>query len=328
MSGFSRDGFHVLFNKDEYQFSFRGLKILMVAFLVLHLIAAILAPAAYKSAVWWTTHFPNTLNTRLSGISFPEYFHRIRLLLLVLSIPWLFIQCRLLSVKKIGFSGEFPWYSSFLRFYMVGLISTVCVLGILISVGVVEIESSLTFWGLFGGLIAAFLGAFLIGSFEELVFRSLLFRMFYTAFTPVIGIVLSSMFFAYLHFKQPLGLWDYNTPPADVTWLDGFSVGLWVLAGVVVNFDIVLYLNLALVGYILTVVFMKSRSLWAVVGLHAGWITPISLFMEVAVSNEVETSIWWGSVRLTDGFFTTTCLIVFAFYFTSIYKPRVPSGYS
>ena len=211
---------------------------------------------------------------------------------------------------------------------MAGLISTVLVFGVLIAVGAVEIESSLTFWGLFGGLIAALLGAFLMGSLEELVFRSLFFRMFYTAFTPMISVVLASMFFAYLHFKPALGLWDYNTLPTDVTWLDGFSVGFWVLAGIVVNFDFVLFLNLTLVGYTLTVVFMKSRSLWAVVGLHAGWITPISLFMNIAVREGVEPSIWWGSFRLTDGFFTTTCLIFIAFYFTSVYKPRVQSGYS
>lgn len=328
MSGFSRDGFHVLFNKDEYQFSVRGLKILLVAFLVLHLVAAVLAPVAYKSMVWWDTHFPNSLNTYLSAKPFPVYFDRIRLLLLVLSIPWLFIQCRLLSVRKIGYSGDITWYSNFLRFYMAGLISTVFVLGILISVGAVEIESSLTFWGLLGGLIAAFLGAFFIGSFEELVFRSLFFRMFYTAFTPMISVVLSSVFYAYLHFKEPLSLWDYDTPPADVTWLDGFFVGFWVLVGIVVNFDFVLFLNLTLVAYTLTVVFMKSRSLWAAVGLHAGWITPISLVMNVAVREGVEPSIWWGSFRLTDGFFTTICLIFIAFYFTSVYKPREPSGYS
>ncbi len=328
MSGFSRDGFHVLFNKDEYQYSFRGLKILMVAFLALHLLAAVLAPAAYKSFVWWNIHFPNVLNAHLASIPFPVYFDRIRLVLLVFSIPWLCIQCRLLSFRKLGYAGDFPWYSFFLRFYMIGLIWAVFVLGVLISVGALEVESSLTFWGLFGGLITAFLAALWIASLGELVFRSLLFRMFYTAFTPVISVVLSSMFFAYLHFKEPLGLWNYDTPPADVTWLDGFSVGFGVITGIVGHFDFVLFLNLTFVGYILTLVFLKTRSLWAAVGLHAGWVTPILLFLKIAVRDGVEPSLWWGSFRLVDGLFTTTCLLFFAFYYTRVYKARLPTGYS
>lgn len=327
MSGFQRDSYHVLFNLDEYRYSFRGLKILLLAFVVLHLIAAGLAPAAYKAMLWWNTHYPNNLNTYLIGKPFPEYFDRARLLLLLLSIPWMFFQTRLLSARKLGYSSDRPWYVYFGLFYMVGLIWAVVVLGILISVDAVAVKSSLGFGTLLGGLIMAFLAAFLIGSMEELVFRSLFFRMFYTALTPMVSVILSSMFFAYMHFKQPRGLWDYDTPPADVTWLDGFPVGFYVLFGIAVNFDLVLFLNLTLVGYCLTVVFMKTRSLWAAVGLHAGWVTPISLFMDIAVRDVDKHSLWWGTFRLADGYFTTTCLLFIAIYFTKFYTPKKQTGF-
>ena len=328
MSGFSRDSYHVLFNKDEYQFSLNGLKILIVAMLVIHLIAAFLAPAAYKTVLWWNVHFPNSLNEFLITKPFPAYFDRARLFVLLLSLPWMFIQCRLLSIRKIGFSGEFPWLSYFLRFYMLGLIGAVCVLGILITVGVVEVESSLSFGALLWGMIMAFGAAIILASFEELIFRGLFFRMFYTAFTPIISVVFSSLFFSFLHFKDPIGLWDYDTSPADVSWFDGLTAGFWVLAGIVVNFELVLFLNLSLGGFILTVVFLKSRSLWAAVGLHAGWVTPISLIMSIAAPDAGTPSLWWGSFRLTDGYFATVCLLILAIYFSLIYNPRTPSGYS
>ena len=158
--------------------------------------------------------------------------------------------------------------------------------------------------------------------------KVLFFRMFYTALTPMISVVLSSMFFAYMHFKQPRGLWDYDTPPGDVTWLDGFPVGLYVIFGIVVNFDFVLFLNLTLVGYCLTVVFMKTRSLWAAIGLHAGWVTPISLFMDIAVREVDKHSLWWGTFRLSDGYFTTVCLLFIAVYFTQFYRPKKPTGFT
>jgi membrane protease YdiL (CAAX protease family) len=328
MPGFSRDSFHVLFNGDEYQFSLKGLKVLVVAMLLLHLIAAILTPAAYKTILWWSVHFPNSLNEYLIGIPFPAYFDRMRLVLLFLLLPWMLIQCRLLSMRKIGYTGTFSWVSYFLRFYMVGLIGAFLVLGVLIAVDAVEVKNSLSFGGLIWGMIVAFVAGFIIASLEELLFRGLFFRMFYTAFTPIISIILSSLFFAYLHFKDAKGLWDYDMPPADVSWFDGLTAGFWVLAGFVVNFDLVLFLNLSLVGFILTVVFLKSRSLWAAVGLHAGWVTPISLFMSIAVPEVEAHSRWWGSFRLTDGYFVTVCLLFMAIYFSLFYNPRTPSGYS
>lgn len=328
MSGFSRDSYHVLFNLDEFQFSLRGLKILLGAFLALHLVAAFLAPATYQAIVWWHAGYPNTLNNYLVGKPFPAFFDRTRLLLLLLSIPWIFMQCRLLSAQKIGYAGALPWYSSFWRFYMGGVICAVCALGILIAVGSLEVASSLTFPALFSGLAGAFVSAFIIAAVDELVFRSLIFRMFYTAFTPVFSVILSSLFFAYLHFKNPAGVWDYSTSPAEVGWWDGLSVGLGIIAGIFLHFDWVHFLNLALVGYVLTVVFMRTRSLWAVMGLHAGWVTPLFLIRGITVPDVENSSSWWGTFRLVDGFFTTICLLVLAIYFSRIYKPRQPSGYS
>lgn len=318
----------MLFNMDEFHYSLRGLKILLGAFLVLNLLAAILGPAAYKTMIWWHSTSPNALNEFLAGRPFPDYFNRVRWTLLLTSLPFLFIHCRLLSTPKIGFSGDFPWYSYCLRFYMLGVIWAVAVLAILLAVGAISIEKNLSFGTLFGALSSAMIGAFLVGLFEELVFRSLFFRMFYTAFPPAISVVLSSLFFAYAHFKHPLGLWNYDTPPADVGWLDGLVVGFWVIVGIVVNFNLVLFLNLVLVGYCLTIVFMKTRSLWTSIGLHAGWVTPILLFMKIAEHNEQAASLWWGSFRLTDGYFTTVCLLFFAVFFSRVYKPRKPSGYA
>lgn len=328
MAGFKRDSFHVLFNLDEYRFSFRGLLLLLIAFVGFHFLAAILAPAFYKLVIVWNALSPNSLNTYLIGKPFPEFYDRTRILLLLLSIPWLFMQCRLLSGRKLGFVGDFPWYSTFLRFYMVGLVWSVAVLGILMIAGAVAIKSSLSFWSLLAGLAGAFISAMIIGILEELIFRSLFFRMFYTALAPMISVILSSLFFAYMHFKHPSGLWDYNTPPAEVSWLDGFPVGFYVIFGIVVNFKLVLFLNLTLVGYVLTVVFMKTRSLWSSIGLHAGWVTPISLFMHIAVRNIDKHSAWWGTFRLADGYFTSFCLLLIAFYFSRIYKPREPSSFT
>ena len=303
----------------------RGLKILAVAFVVIHLLAAVFSPFVYQLVLSWSIHFPNRLNTYLIGKPFPEFYDRIRLLFLLLSVPWMFIQCRLLSATKLGYRSAFPWYSNFLRWYMTGLIWAICVVGLLTFIGVVQFKSSLSFWALFAGLLSAFISAVIIGSMEEPIFRSLFFRMFYTAFTPAVSLVLSAMFFAYMHFKQPHGLWDYNTPPEDVVWLDGLKVAWWVIVGILYNFDLVLFLNLTLVGYTLCLVFMRTKSLWAAIGLHAGWVTSIGWVNKIVVSMDPESfSLWWGSHRVADGYFCSISLLLFAVYLTLFYKPRRP----
>jgi membrane protease YdiL (CAAX protease family) len=143
-----------------------------------------------------------------------------------------------------------------------------------------------------------------------------------------VSVILSSLFFAYLNVKQPVELWNYDTPPSDVTWLDGLPIGFWAITGIVAKFNLVVFLNLALIGYVMTVIFMKSRSLWAAVGLHAGWATPILLLANIATHDLDKPSLWWGTYRLADGFFTTVCLCFVAFYVTRFYIPRKRTGFT
>ena len=328
MSGFQRDSFHVLFNLDEFRFSLRGLKILSVAFLGVHLVAGVVSPLFYKAVVLWNTVSPNSFNGWLVSRQFPEYYDRLRVLFFLLVIPWMLLQCRLLSVRKLGYRADFPWYTHFLRFYLGGAVSIVVVLTTLLGIGVIHFVEPLSVSSLVVGFLLAFLAAFFAGSIEELIFRSLFFRMFYTAFTPVLSVVLSSLFFAYMHFKEPEGLWDYSTAPTDVVFSDGLWMGFWVVTGIFTNFSLVLFLNYTLVGYLMTVVFMKTRSLWASIGLHAGWVTPLLWFRNMGALSSDSSSLWWGSYELVDGYFCTLLLLIFAVFLTRVYKPARPTGFS
>ncbi|MBH53349.1 MAG: hypothetical protein CMI18_03265 [Opitutaceae bacterium] len=323
MSAFSRDSYHMLFNMDEFQYSMRGLKILLIAFVLFHLLAGLVSPLAYKLVFAIQASFPNSVTEYLTGKPFPEYYDRGRYLFLLLSLPWMFAKCHMFSAIKLGYRSTFSWHSNFLRWYLAGLIWATCVFGLLTALGHVQFQPSLSFGTLLIGLVLSFLSAFAIGSIEEVVFRGLFFRMFYTAFAPLFSIVLSSLFFAYLHFKNPVGLWDFSTPPEEVQLMDGLIVGWYVIIGIVYNFDLVLFLNLSLVGVTLTIVFMRTKSLWAAIGLHAGWVTSVLWISKIALRTDEELAAeWWGSYRLLDGYFCTFSLLIFAVFLSLFYKPR------
>jgi membrane protease YdiL (CAAX protease family) len=60
------------------------------------------------------------------------------------------------------------------------------------------------FGTLFGELPKFMLCSTAIGIFEEILSRGAIVRAFYTAFNPILAIVISSLFFAYEHMKIPL----------------------------------------------------------------------------------------------------------------------------
>lgn len=74
-------------------------------------------------------------------------------------------------------------------------------------------------------LISAILGGLILGFLEELVMRCLIMRSIYTAFDALSAVVLSSLFFAYKHFKVPNSIWD-SLPEAS-TIRRGTSAFSW-----------------------------------------------------------------------------------------------------
>ncbi len=320
MSLFARESYHILFNLDKFGYSWKGLKILLIWFFGSLFFAAILSPFAYGFVIWWHTNFPNDLNTYLTEKPFPQYFDRLRWLAALLAIPWMISQCRLLSSWKLGFISEYPWHRNFGRFLLIGFCGVALVVALHQLVGASTFREGLTLGFVIEKILFSFLAAVLVALGEELVFRAVVLRMFYTAFIPVAGVLLSALFFAFLHFKMSANLWDPGTEAAGV--VDGLYVALWTVLGITQQFSLVTFLNLTLVGYILSVVFMRTRSLWASIGLHAGWVTLILSYSHIGETPSGNTSVWWGSHRIADGYLCLVVLLIIAWVVTSLNHPR------
>ena len=133
------------------------------------------------------------------------------------------------------------------------------------------------------------LSAIVVPFLEEPLFRGLLLGVLLRQASPRVAILFTSAFFSILHFLKPP---EQST--SSVTWLSGFaSIGnsfhqfgepLLVAAG---------FTTLFLLGWILADARIQTRSLWAPIGLHAGWIFASAIFNKVA-RREVEALPWLG----------------------------------
>lgn len=140
----------------------------------------------------------------------------------------------------------------------------------------------------------ALMPTFFASVIEEWLFRGLILGLWLRALPTGKAIVACSLLFAAVHFLKPPESWtatDGNSPTAGFELL-GAVVGQWLNP----SFFIREFLALFLIGLILAVARVRTRSLWLPIGLHAGWILAFKSFnlFHRRVPMEEFPAIWVG----------------------------------
>jgi len=192
---YPRDSRFVLFGLDEERTSWRGVGLLAVVFFGSLLIAAILTPPAYWLVEWWHNLTGSANAQWLLDKGVDVYFDRLRMLAILLGLPWLMSKCHLWSWKGLGLAfGKKSLLSCGL--YGCGGIFLIHVLAHWNNV------PTTADWRSPQLLLEALLAGILLGFLEEVIFRGMILRMFYTATRqPWLALVLMSAFFR-LHAFQ------------------------------------------------------------------------------------------------------------------------------
>ena len=154
---------------------------------------------------------------------------------------------------------------------------------------------------------------FVVALVEEAVFRGIVLRIFYTALSPFYAVFLSSLFFAFVHFKQLPH--EIASPEGSVTVSSGFLAAFWTVFSIIHTFDVIPFLNLTLVGMVLGLLFLRSHSLWPCVGLHGGWVAFIAVYDKLVVSQSGAVQSFFGSSRMLDGLLSAVLLGFISFLF-------------
>lgn len=310
-----RDPKHLLYGLGPEESALKGIWLLALLYFGSLASGALLSLIAFRL----THHFDPDASSYLASNPYPKFFDRSRWLSILLLLPYLFAQCRITSWKAVGFSR--PALATSARWFVSGIAMIFVIYGYNTASGAFSF-----FWD--ARLIAskiddAILAALLIGTLEEIVFRGLVFRMFYTAFNPLAAIVLSSAFFAALHFKTPafsLG----EIAPSQVGIAEASQIAVGTAIAVFTEFDFKYLLAIFLVGVVLHQVFLLANNLWASVALHAGWVFTIKLFGN-AFSPTEHANAFSGSTRVADGYWVSIVLILFVALFAVLLRKKASS---
>ncbi len=307
-----RDPKHLLYGLTPEQNSLKGIWLLCLLYFGSLISGAILSLIAFKL----THYFDPDASSYLANKPYPKFFDRGRWLSVLLLLPYLFVQCRITSWKAIGFSR--PMLTTFARWFVSGIVMIFIIYGYNTATGAFSFtwEPST----LASKIDDAILASLLIGTLEEIVFRGLVFRMFYTALQPIAAVLLSSFFFAVLHFKTPqfsLG----EIAPAEVGIAEAVQIASGTAIAVFTEFDLKYILAIFLVGVVLHQVFLLTNNLWASIAIHAGWVFTIKLFGNAFATTE-QASDFSGTTRVADGYWVSIVLIVFVALFAYLLQKK------
>ena len=309
----SRERAFILFGLSIGERSFKGLGLLVLYFFGALLFAAVFSPFIYWGIQAWAEASPNGVNTYILKKGLAKIFDRLRWLPVILTFPWFLKKCGLWSWQSLGLSFRpFPWRSLLYWFCFGILLLAFIAAAQAFTVGLESKEQIFSWNNLIAVSLMAVLSGILVGLLEEVVFRGMILRMFYTAVSPLGAVLLSSLFFAFVHFKKiPDNIWTNETA---VTLGSGFYLALWTTLSVVETFDALRFLNLFLSGLVLSLLFLRTRSLWTCVGLHAGWVWFRLVYKKFIEAQGHAPHYLWGSEIIIDGLLTAFLLLALALY--------------
>ncbi|GAA5128979.1 hypothetical protein GCM10023212_36200 [Luteolibacter yonseiensis] len=246
---------------------------------------------------------------------FGRYFSRALVISAVALLPFLFCRVRAalaLASSTCDSCARLSWREALAQVGVGVLVAGVLLWGMGMLLEMVGAYSPrhnpVSFGKVVGKIIVP---AVVVPLMEEWLFRGILLGLWLRFARPVAACLLTSLFFAFIHFLKPpegAGVMD----PASM------SAGFELLGKILHHFTEPLFFvtdfaALFVVGLILAMARVRTRALWFSIGLHAGWIAAFKGFNLLYRSVENHPSHPWGvGDTLRAGLFPMATLMVTA----------------
>lgn len=308
---FKREKELMLFGLATNQYSFRGLWLFLFIYVGASLFAALLTAPAYWGVQWLDAISPSETTKWLLGKRIDIYYDRLRWVPIILGLPWMVKECGLFSLKSIRMPINSDSAKIFAKFFAGGIILSVVIFSAQYVFADVRLKADFTFAGLPEILLCALAGGLIIGFLEELVFRCLIMRAVYTALGAFIGIVATSLFFSYKHFKVPSSIW--NSLPGGAynsEWDIGFFVGYYDTIGISHNFSLMPFCSLFMFAMVLAMIYVRTKVLWGPIAMHAGIVFSIQAYRKIFDILPCPQQEYVGNAGMTNGYLALVLLSI------------------
>ncbi len=250
----------------------RKLLLYLVASVVL---GALLAPLIFQ---WGHPLAGRGIFPSVTGQGFHRYFSRIVEIVAILLLWPLMRSLKVKSLAELGLRWDTRWPSR-LAFGFIAAVALMAVMSLCLAAcgGVILRPSGQR---LFGEMPKVIFTAACVGFIEECIFRGAFLGLLQRSMSRLGALIVSSLFFAVLHFLQPL---KSEIAPADVSWSSGLALipsifSQWSNPALVAAS----FTTLVAVGWVLGWAMQRTQSLWLGIGLHAGWVFCVQGFAKFA----------------------------------------------
>jgi len=317
----------MLFGLNPNQYSFKGLGIFLFIYIGASLFAAIFTAPTYWLVQWIDSIKSTDLTNWLLGKPIDVFYDRLRWAPIILGLPWMMKECKLFSIRNLGLPIQTRSLWVFIKFFVLGLVLAALIFTMQYFFANVSINPDFVASRLPKILLSAILGGVILGFLEELVFRCLILRSIYTALGAISGVVLTSLFFAYKHFKVPNSIWD--SLPGGIhssTWDIGFFVGYYDTIGIASTFQPLEFFSLFMFGMVLAMIYVRTKILWGPVAMHAGIVFAIQTYRSVFSVGASDNVKYVGSAGMTNGYLALTLLTLIFIWLLFFYPKKVDTN--
>ena len=166
-------------------------------------------------------------------------------------------------------------------------------------------------------------GALFVGAIEEIFFRGALHGGIRKVFGPCAGMLGSSLLFSIVHFAKPVP----QTGIAHAHWYSGLQLIPDTFRMVHASYHYFPYiLTLLLMGIVLCMVVERTGSLYAAIGLHAGWIWAMRASTSFLSPNEGRLDVFFGrGGELATGYVATLTMAGILLGMLIVWRPSMRS---
>jgi len=292
----------------KYFHAMRPLRALVIYIAVVFIGGALLAPWLYRLAQLFAHSFP-----QVASAPFHRFLDRSFLLFALAGLWPMLRSLGATSWRDIGVVPPYGQWNKLFGGLLLGFFSLAAVAGIAVGFGGRGVVQDLTAHTVVGIIFSAIGTAVVVGTLEEILFRGGIFgglrRVLYWPF----ALFISSVIYALVHFLQRVEL------IGPVAWNSGLVLLPQKLGGFA-DFHALMpgFFSLTLAGVLLGLAYQRTGNLYFSIGLHAGWIFWLKIYSALTVQAPQAATWFWGSGKMTDGWFAFFALAITLVVFKSL----------
>lgn len=288
--------------------------------LAIYIVAVFIGGALLAPPLYWLGQHLARVAPRLATEPFHRYVDRSILGIALLGLWPLVKNLGFASASEIGLVRPRGQWKKLAGGFLLGLISLAIIAGFAFAFHTRVLNSKLSGSDIAHKLLSAAATAVVVAILEEILFRGALFGALRKVFHWLLALVISSLFYALMHYFKSA---DITGP---VTWFSGLQL-LPLMFQNLGDFQAMVpgFFNLTLAGILLGWAYQRTGNLYFCIGLHGGWIFWIKAYA-ATTGPATHANLWWwgkGSMAIVNGWIALPVLLLTLVVFAKV-VPKKP----